>query len=165
MSELEGAPAPRGDSDPEIQTLLFVRELWSGPSVVAPLMSTDLASAGAEGDALLEQQLFLREYLARSSPEVVARYSVPAETALVEVAVPLPREELPRRLQIDIPIAFACAVIPWGKDRWVTIPAAPCIAGSTSTAAISDPRSRRTSSRGRRQSIPQEGNSFPIGQR
>ena len=123
MSDPEDAPAPRGEPDPEIQTVLFVRELWSGPSLIAPLMSTDLASAGVEGDALVEQQLFLREYLARSSPEVVARYSFPAGTTLVEVTLPLPREELPRRLQIDIPIAFACAVIPWGKDRWVTIPA------------------------------------------
>lgn len=52
-----------------------------------PVAATTLASYGRESEALAEQGLFLREYLARVPPESLARLSLPAGVLLRQVGV------------------------------------------------------------------------------
>ncbi len=95
-----------------VQTLLYARELASGDFAVAPVVDPTLASFGSEASCLAEQRLFLTEYLARAAPEIVARFALPEGVTLREVDVLVPREGLPRRLQIDAPLRIAGIVIP-----------------------------------------------------
>jgi ATP-dependent Clp protease ATP-binding subunit ClpC len=106
-----------------VQTLLFARELPSGDFAVAPVVDPTLASFGTEASCIAEQRLFLTEYLARATPEIVARFALPDGVALREVDVLVPREGLPRRLQIDAPLRVASVVIPGERGAWVIVPA------------------------------------------
>jgi ATP-dependent Clp protease ATP-binding subunit ClpC len=102
---------------------VLVCEEAFGSALVFPVVSPDLASYDREEAALIEQAAFLREYLARSPPEAIARLALPEDAALREIRVLLPRDDLPRRLQSDVPVSFACVVVPAGKDAWVMVPA------------------------------------------
>jgi ATP-dependent Clp protease ATP-binding subunit ClpC len=107
-----------------LTTRLFVRELSDGTCIASPAVEPKLASHGDEASALLEQSLFLREHLARSSGEVIARFAVPASARLVEIDAMVPREDLPRRIAFERPVTFACVVLPSGEDEaWVAVPA------------------------------------------
>ena len=107
---------------------MLVAEQPDGRCLVHPIVAPQLASYGDEDDALAEQTLFLRELLARAPPGDISRLSLPDGVELRDVGVVLPREDLPRRLQSETPVAFACVVIPArpgtkrGGDRWVIIP-------------------------------------------
>jgi len=108
----------------EVRVLLLVRERFDGACLVAPAAAPQLASLGGEAEAMEEQEVFLREHLERARPEGIARLSMPEETRLVEVGVPIPREDLPRKLQDETPVAFSCVVVPAARgDAWVMVPA------------------------------------------
>jgi ATP-dependent Clp protease ATP-binding subunit ClpC len=110
---------------PEIRSArahVLVCEQFDGNCLVFPVVSPELASYDREEGAIAEQSLFLREYLARSPPEVIARLSLPEGSRLHSVGVVLPREDLPRRLQSETLVTFVCVVIPSAKDAWVIVP-------------------------------------------
>jgi ATP-dependent Clp protease ATP-binding subunit ClpC len=107
----------------ELRTLILVRELFDGSELCLPVASPELVSFGDDGAGLTEQRLFLEEYLPDQPPEVLARFSCPAETELVELDVELPRWDLPDRLQLKTSITVGCVVFPHGRDRWVLVPA------------------------------------------
>ena len=73
-----------------------------------------LAAFGDEENAILEAQMFLAEYLASADPEVVARFSLPEGTRLHRTPVVVPRDDLPRRWNVETPIEIASLVIPTG---------------------------------------------------
>ncbi|MCC6556151.1 MAG: ATP-dependent Clp protease ATP-binding subunit, partial [Polyangiaceae bacterium] len=127
--EAEGAEEA-GEGGREARVLVLVRERFDGARLAFPAAEPRFASLGSEEDVIAEQELFLREHLARSRPDTIARLSLPAGTRLVEVGVPVPREDLPRRLQSNVPVTFVCVVIPAGgaaprrgQEAWVMVPA------------------------------------------
>jgi ATP-dependent Clp protease ATP-binding subunit ClpC len=101
----------------DLSTLLVVRELQSGECLVHPVADPELCSHGNEAACLLEQRLFLEQYLAAAPPEELARFSLPAGTELREVDVVIPRSDLPRRLNVETALAVPCIVI----GRWVVV--------------------------------------------
>jgi ATP-dependent Clp protease ATP-binding subunit ClpC len=107
-------PAP-GD----LETLVVVHELDNGEYLVHPLAAPTLASSGPLELALEEQRLFLGEHLAEEDADAVARFAFPATTTLLHVDVHVPRDGLPRKLQVRPPLSFPCVVVPHGPDRWV----------------------------------------------
>src|SRR5262245_21041610 len=104
-----------------IRTLLVVRELRSGDCEIFPVADPGLVSYGDEQECLEEQALFLREYLGRISPEVIARFSLPSGATLKEFEIELPREDLSKKLQVPSPISIPCIILPTGKDFWVVV--------------------------------------------
>ena len=137
-ADAQGSPGelePAAEGGRAARVLLLVRERFDGAHVAFPAAAPAFASLGGEADVLAEQELFLREYLARERPDTIARLSLPAATRLVEVGVPVPREDLPRKLQHEAPVSFVCVVIPVqaerapggaparGQDAWVMVPA------------------------------------------
>ena len=96
---------------------VLVAEQFDGHALVHPVTAPELGSYDREEDALAEQALFLRELFARAAPEAISRLSLPDDAVLLEVAVPLPREELPRKLQSAVAVSFPCVVIPSGRPR------------------------------------------------
>ncbi|WP_437610391.1 AAA family ATPase [Sorangium sp. So ce834] len=137
----DGAGAP-ADGAPEARegrtarALVFVRERFDGACVAFPVAAPDAASFGRDDDVLVEQQLFLREHAARAQPEAISRLSFPEGTELLSVDVPVPRDDLPRKLRSETPVSFPCVVVPAGeraargapqsapaaRDAWVLVP-------------------------------------------
>lgn len=106
----------------EISTLLFVRELFQDDRVVFPVGDANLVSYGSAIESIEEQSLFLREYLATATPEMLARFSLPAGTELREIDVDLAPSNLPERLARPSPITIPCLLIPAQKrDVWVVV--------------------------------------------
>ncbi|MFO0726664.1 MAG: AAA family ATPase [Myxococcota bacterium] len=101
---------------------LLVRELASGDHVRFPVAEPTAASIGSGPHTQEEQTIYLAELLSRSPPSVVARFLMPEATSLVTVEVQIPREGLPRKLEMEAPIAFACVVVPGDRGRWVFVP-------------------------------------------
>ncbi|WP_437677376.1 AAA family ATPase [Sorangium sp. So ce131] len=97
------------------RTLVFVRERFDGACLAFPVAAPDAASFGREEDVLVEQQLFLREHAARAQPEAISRLSFPEGTELLSVDVPVPRDDLPRKLRSEVPVTFPCVVVPAGE--------------------------------------------------
>ncbi len=95
-----------------LETLLVVRDLSSGDVLALPVGDVALACLGEEDAAELEQRAFLADHLARSSPEVVARFAVPEQTRLHATDVLVPRPDLPRLNRIEAPIAISSVVLP-----------------------------------------------------
>ncbi|WP_437571186.1 AAA family ATPase [Sorangium sp. So ce542] len=149
--EGRSAPAPEdgagasADGAPEARegrtarALVFVRERFDGACVAFPVAAPDAASFGRDEDVLVEQQLFLREHAARAQPEAISRLSFPEGTELLSVDVPVPRDDLPRKLRSETPVSFPCVVVPAGeraargepqsaspargaRDAWVLVP-------------------------------------------
>ena len=129
-----GEVDPAAEGARVARVLVLVRERLDGARVAFPAAAPRFASLGGEADVLAEQDLFLREYLARERPETIARLSLPEATRLVEVGVPVPRDDLPRKLQSDAAVTFVCVVVPVqgeraagaasrGQDAWVMVPA------------------------------------------
>ncbi|WP_437814253.1 AAA family ATPase [Sorangium sp. So ce1078] len=136
----EGAPEAGASAGGEARTaraLVFVRERFDGACVAFPVAATDVASFGRDEDVLVEQQLFLREHAARAQPEAISRLSFPEGTRLLSVDVPVPRDDLPRKLRSEVPVSFPCVVVPAGEqaaraarrgaardehDAWVLVP-------------------------------------------
>jgi ATP-dependent Clp protease ATP-binding subunit ClpC len=111
-----------GTPDLETHAHLMVRELWSGDYLAFPIADDKLASYGTSEDVIQEARLFLQEYLASAPADVVARFSTPEATRLAVVEVLVPKDGLPRRLEVKTPIAFSAIVIPIGSDTWVIVP-------------------------------------------
>jgi ATP-dependent Clp protease ATP-binding subunit ClpC len=111
----------------DLVTLGLVRELTGGDSIVALAAEPGLASFGDEEDALLEARMFLSEHLAKAEPEAVARFALPEGTRLHTTAVLVPRDDLARRWNVDVPIEIASLVIPTVqnakglRDSWVMV--------------------------------------------
>jgi ATP-dependent Clp protease ATP-binding subunit ClpC len=107
---------------------VLIAEQPDGRCLVHPIVAPQLASYGEEESALAEQALFLRALLSRAPPAEISRLSLPDGATLRDVGVVLPREDLPRRLQSEVPVAFSCVVIPArpglsrAGDRWVIVP-------------------------------------------
>ena len=111
---------------------VLIAEQPDGRCLVHPIVAPQLASYGDEENALAEQALFLRALLSRAPPAEISRLALPEGAELRNVGVVLPREDLPRRLQSEVPVAFSCVVIPArpgtgtgtkrAGDRWVIIP-------------------------------------------
>jgi ATP-dependent Clp protease ATP-binding subunit ClpC len=126
----EARPGPEDDGSHTARAHLCVCEQADGACLVYPVVSPDLASYGSEADAIAEQALFLRELVPRAAPGEISRLSLPDGARLVTVGVVVPREDLPRRLQSDVPVDFACVVVPASPassgpasgDRWVMVP-------------------------------------------
>lgn len=104
-----------------VDTVLLSRRLASGLSLVSPAATPSLSALGTEAQAVEDCELFLTEHLSRVSPEEVARHAVAPEAALREVRVLLPREDLPRRVRVKVPMTVHCLVVPDPKGLWVTV--------------------------------------------
>ena len=111
----------------ELVTVGLLRELASGDAIVTLAGAPSFSSFGEEDDALLEAQMFLSEYLATAEPEIVARFALPDTSHLHLTLVEVPRDDLPRRWNVQQPIRFTSLVLPTVpntrglRDRWVVI--------------------------------------------
>ena len=71
--------------------------------------------------------MFLTEHLASAEPEVIARHALPTGARLHAADVAIPRDDLPRRWNVDTKIRVPCLVIPAPpnakglRDSWVVI--------------------------------------------
>ena len=113
---------------------VLLSEQPDGRCLVHPIVAPHFASYGDEENALAAQALFLRALLLRAPPGDISRLSLPDGVRLHDVGVVLPREDLPRRLQSDVEVAFSCVIIPArppatagatskrAGDRWVIVP-------------------------------------------
>ena len=107
-----------------VRTLLLARELASGRTLVAPVVDPRLATIGTESSGVARLKVFLTEYLTRAAPHTVARFALPPKVTVRHVDVIIPREDLPRRIQMKMPVSVACVVIPAGEtegDAWVIV--------------------------------------------
>jgi ATP-dependent Clp protease ATP-binding subunit ClpC len=104
-----------------VSTVLLVEEQWGGEVLVAPIADLSLVSCGEEREALLEQEVFLAEHLAQADAPTLARFPMPPGLALESFEVLIPREDLPRRLAMETPLAIPCLKIPAGQDAWVVV--------------------------------------------
>jgi ATP-dependent Clp protease ATP-binding subunit ClpC len=95
------------------RTHVLVDEQLDGHCLVHPVTDPRLAAYGREEDALTEITLFLREHFAHAPPQAKSRLSLPSGAALLDVAVPLPRDEAQHKKEgDDVPVTFACVVVP-----------------------------------------------------
>ncbi|MFS8070779.1 MAG: hypothetical protein ACMG6S_30805, partial [Byssovorax sp.] len=123
---------PPPDAARAARVHVLIAEQPDGRCLVHPIVAPQLASYGDEENALAEQALVLRALLSRAPPAEISRLALPEGAELHDVGVVLPREDLPRRLQSEVPVAFSCVVIPArpgtgtgtkrAGDRWVIIP-------------------------------------------
>jgi hypothetical protein len=104
-----------------MRVIALLRRLPSGRCTVAPINAPQLTAYGPDGVATADLRLFLSEHLALLPAEQVARFAVSERARLEEVDVLLPREDLPRRIQIDTPLRVPCVVVPDGKHAWVIV--------------------------------------------
>ncbi|MEO1333537.1 MAG: hypothetical protein AAFV32_08480, partial [Myxococcota bacterium] len=104
-----------------IDTVVAVSEYGSGNASVFPIADPSFVSFGSVEECLLEQSLFLGEYLAAADPEMVARFSTPPDAALEQLTVEIPRGDLPDRLQPKVPVGLGCVVLPHRRHRWVVV--------------------------------------------
>ena len=105
-----------------IETALLTRRLQSGLHLIAPVADRSLVSEGSRATALDTQREFLDEYLISVRPDILVHFATPRDTRLHFVNVVLRRRELPDRVQIDMPVRFACVLIPQKRDAWVIVP-------------------------------------------
>ncbi len=110
-----------------VPTFLVVRELTTGDSLVALAGDPSRASFGDEEDAILEARMFLQEHLARAAPDVVTRFALPEGSRLVTTDVVIPKDDLPRRAVMTVPIRIPSLVLPTPvregekEDVWVHV--------------------------------------------
>ncbi|MEM1348112.1 MAG: hypothetical protein AAGI01_06135 [Myxococcota bacterium] len=106
----------------DIQVLVVVRELFHGDTVAFPVGAPSIVSYDEdEDDALLELVLFLKEHLAHIEASRISGFVFPEGAELVDVEVVVLRHDLDRRIQVVLPIAIPCVVIPSGPDTWVHV--------------------------------------------
>ena len=112
----------------ELRTLVLVRELASGDALAAPIAALELATHGVnEGAAVDELRSFLTEHLTYAPADVVARFANAdpepgiAAPSLRDVDVLIEREDLPRKVQMRVPLSLPCLVVPSGTGVWVTV--------------------------------------------
>lgn len=105
-----------------IETAILSRQLPSGLVLAAPVADSTLVARGSEAEVLETQRRFLSKYLISVQPDTLARFCAPAATSLREVEVVLRRHDLPKRLQMRMPVVFACILIAQKRDTWVIVP-------------------------------------------
>jgi len=115
---------PEAPVDVPLEALILtvLRELPSGDVVRVPVADPKLASIGSRSSTHAELVTFLAEHLATIPPSALARFVSPPGATLISVEVTIEREDLPRRLAIDVPTLFRAVVVPVGKARWVFVP-------------------------------------------
>ncbi|MFO0613848.1 MAG: AAA family ATPase [Polyangiaceae bacterium] len=98
----------------DLQTLLLVRDIaGSDLSLAQPVADVSLASVSDDEDALLlEQRMFLAEHAATIPPERASRFVVPAGVRLVSTDVVVPKADVPRALQVRVPISILSVLVP-----------------------------------------------------
>jgi ATP-dependent Clp protease ATP-binding subunit ClpC len=113
------------EPDPNLfmRTPVVVCELAGGSSLCFPVADPSLITRGRERQALSELRLFLEEHLAEQPAEVLATFAAAPGTEMRQLEVKVERADLPERLQLTTPVAFAAVVIRHGRDHWVVIPA------------------------------------------
>jgi len=105
-----------------LHPLVFVREHDHGPCYAFPVGRADLRARGeTEAEAIEGVGKYLAGYLSDCAADEIAEFVFPEDAHLLDVAVPLPRADLPRRLQPGQAITVACLVVPDGKAHWVVI--------------------------------------------
>ncbi|MBH23183.1 MAG: hypothetical protein CMH57_01735 [Myxococcales bacterium] len=105
-----------------LTTRIAVRELFNGDQTVYPVTEPNLVNYGGSDASLDELKAFLEEHLLQIEPEKLSNYALPEETWLLELDVPLVREELPRQIKArTLSVTIPCAVIPFGTATWVMI--------------------------------------------
>ena len=105
-----------------LHPLVFVREHDHGPCYAFPVGRPGLRSRGeTEAEAVEGVGKYLAGYLSDCPAEKIADFIFPEDAYLLDVAAPLPRADLPRRLQPGQPLTIPCLVVPDGKAHWVAI--------------------------------------------
>ncbi|MEM6559157.1 MAG: AAA family ATPase [Myxococcota bacterium] len=104
-----------------IDTVVAISQHSSGNASVFPIADPSFVSFGSVEECLLEQSLFLGEYLAAADPEVVARFSTPPDAVLEQITIEIPRGDLPDRLQPKVPVGLSCVILPHRRHRWVVV--------------------------------------------
>jgi len=101
-------------SDPlQLVVLLVIQELHCGDFLAWPFADPDLVAYGrTRAEAIEQQELFLREHLARVSGSELARFDPHGDAKLELVEVALQRDDLPDRAQLDQPLVFPCLIVP-----------------------------------------------------
>ncbi|WP_257445861.1 AAA family ATPase [Archangium lipolyticum] len=108
----------------EFSTPLLCQQLWNGDHQVFPVAAPALTSHAPTREACLaEQRLFLEEYLSHAEPEVLARFSLPAQVRLEMLEILAPRADLPRPLVKPTTVELATVVVPLPEEIWVFVPA------------------------------------------
>lgn len=102
-------------------TKLLIEEHWGGNVLSAPVADLDLVSYGEEAEALLEQEIFLTEYLEQVEPRILARFPIPEGITLKNINLLLPRKDLPQKLSIQTPLSIPYIEIPAGEERWIIV--------------------------------------------
>ena len=99
----------------------MVRETASGSVYAYPLAGPHLVTrATSVEQALSQQEEFLTEFLEKAPAWILPEFMVPA-AELVEVAVVVPRADLPRRIRVTTPITVPCVVSPDRDVRWAHV--------------------------------------------
>ncbi|HLT39775.1 MAG TPA: hypothetical protein VK034_26010, partial [Enhygromyxa sp.] len=118
-------------SDPlQLIVLLVIEELQRGDFLAWPFADPTLVAYGQTREEAIEQQeLFLREHLAKLSGGALASFDPHGEATLELVEIPLQRDDLPDRVKIDQPLSFPCLIVPdWSSattgepsDVWAVV--------------------------------------------
>src|SRR5690606_14605857 len=116
---------PRMSEPLQLVVLLVIEELQRGDFLVWPFADPRLIAYGRTRDEAIEQQeLFLREHLAKLGGGSLASFDPHAEVTLEQVAVPLQRDDLPERVSIEQPLLFPCLIVPDAvndDDVWAVV--------------------------------------------
>ncbi|HVH98956.1 MAG TPA: AAA family ATPase [Enhygromyxa sp.] len=109
----------------QLVVLLVIEELQRGDFLVWPFADPTLIAYGrTRGEAIEQQELFLREHLAKLGGGGLAGFDPHAEVTLEQVEVPLQRDDLPERVRIDQPLLFPCVIVPDSSsaaDVWAVV--------------------------------------------
>ncbi|MEO1173603.1 MAG: hypothetical protein AAFX94_16365, partial [Myxococcota bacterium] len=105
----------------ELHTLLSVSQIAGRHHVVFPIADPALVSFGKLDDCYQELRLALTEHLRGADANRLSRFSLPQGCTSLEVAVQVPRADLPEKLQPNSAIGFPCVVIPHREDSWVVV--------------------------------------------
>lgn len=113
-------------ADPlQLVVLLVIEELQRGDFLVWPFADPSLVAYGRTRDEAIEQQeLFLREHLAKLGGGGLASFDPHGEVTLERVEVMLQRDDLPERARIDQPLVFPCLIVPDASssdDVWAVV--------------------------------------------
>jgi ATP-dependent Clp protease ATP-binding subunit ClpC len=118
------APSDAASGTLDFSTPLLCQQLWNGDHQVFPVAAPALTSHASTREACLaEQRLFLEEHLSQAEPEVLARFSLPAQVRLEMLEILAPRAELPKRLVKPATVELATIVVPLPEELWVFVPA------------------------------------------
>jgi ATP-dependent Clp protease ATP-binding subunit ClpC len=108
----------------DFATPLLCQQLWNGDHQAFPVAAPTMTSHASTREACLaEQRLFLEEHLSRVEPDVLARFSLPAQVRLELLEVLAPRADLPKRLFKPTTLEMAAVIVPLAQETWAFVPA------------------------------------------